>query len=251
MIGRTNAGGGGGGGLNFKIVGGTTEPSNPKENMIWINTDKKITSYIFDVIEPTSYAEGMVWITTGSSSDVAFNAMKKNSLQVYPLSAKQYISGEFVELTAMSYQSGKWVEWDANYYLFKSGKGEIVPLLYGALDGASYSVTNEAIIVSYSGNNNLSSSVRTENAIDLTEYTTLVVVANCTAITGEKYGGRIGISKTAWTVHDTLSHFSAYTTFVADNKVTEYTLDISTYKGEYYCGFHGDTKATVYDMFLL
>ena len=31
-----------GGGLNFKIVGGTTEPTNPKENTVWINTDVDI-----------------------------------------------------------------------------------------------------------------------------------------------------------------------------------------------------------------
>ena len=34
MIGRTNAGGGAS--LNFKVVGGTAAPSNPKENTIWV-----------------------------------------------------------------------------------------------------------------------------------------------------------------------------------------------------------------------
>ena len=72
MLGRTNTGGGGSGGLNFTVVGGTTAPSNTKENMIWVNTSTKITSYIFSATQPTGSA-GMVWIPTGTSSTVEFN----------------------------------------------------------------------------------------------------------------------------------------------------------------------------------
>ena len=110
MIGRTNTGGGGAS-LNFKVVGGTSEPASPKENTIWVNTDTGITSYIFSATEPESPTEGMVWISTGTSSPVAFNALKKNGMQIYPISAKQYVSGAWVEVTAMSYQNGAWVDW--------------------------------------------------------------------------------------------------------------------------------------------
>lgn len=102
--------GGGGGGLNFKVIGGTTAPSNPKENMIWVNTSTTITSYVFSATQPTGSA-GMVWISTGTSSTVAFNALKKNCIQVYPISAKQYVSGKWVDKTAKSYQGNKWVDW--------------------------------------------------------------------------------------------------------------------------------------------
>lgn len=111
--------GGGSGGLNFKIVGGTAEPSNPKENMIWIITDQKITSYIFSAEEPESPVDGMVWITVGTSSTVEFNALKKNGIQVYPISAKQYVGGASVDVTAMSYQGGAWVDWLT--YLYRPG----------------------------------------------------------------------------------------------------------------------------------
>lgn len=39
--------GSGGAALNFKIVGSTTEPSSPKENTIWVNTDTKIPLWAF------------------------------------------------------------------------------------------------------------------------------------------------------------------------------------------------------------
>lgn len=99
------------GGLNFKIVGGTFIPSNPKENTLWVNTDHDITSYIFSATEPESPAEGMVWISTGTSSPAEFNALKKNGIKVYPLSAKQRIDGAWVKVTAKSYQGGAWRDW--------------------------------------------------------------------------------------------------------------------------------------------
>lgn len=103
-------GGSGGASLNYKIVGGTSAPSNPKENTIWVNTSTAITSHVFSATQPTGSA-GMVWIQTGVESGVAFNALKKNGIQVYPLFAKQYVSGAWVAKTAKSYQGGKWVTW--------------------------------------------------------------------------------------------------------------------------------------------
>ena len=117
MIGRTNTGGsgGGGGGLNFRVIGGTSAPTNPKENDIWVNTNVDITSYVFCKTEPTGY-EGMVWIYTGASSPVSFNALKKNDITVYPLSAYQNINGAWLKKESESYQNGKWVDWFTWFY---------------------------------------------------------------------------------------------------------------------------------------
>lgn len=101
---------GGGAPLNFKVVGGTTQPANPTENMIWVNTSETITDWVFSATQPTA-ASGRVWITIGTSSTVEFNALKKNGIQVYPISAKQYVSGALVGKNAMSYQGGAWKSW--------------------------------------------------------------------------------------------------------------------------------------------
>ena len=89
-------GAGGGNPLNFKVVGGTEQPANPKENMIWVNTDQKITGWVFSAEQPTEPAEGMVWIATPSPNTIAFNALKKNTVMVYPNAATQYVSGHQV-----------------------------------------------------------------------------------------------------------------------------------------------------------
>lgn len=117
-------GNGSGSELNFKVVGGTTQPENPKENTIWVNTDTAITGWAFSATEPEIPVEGMVWISTGPSSTVAFNALKKNDLQVYPVSAKQYVSAAWVVVTAKTYQDGAWGGWLTTKYLVQDGNAK-------------------------------------------------------------------------------------------------------------------------------
>lgn len=111
--------GGSGSGLNFKVVGGTTEPASPKENTIWVNTDVEITSWVFSAVEPKAPAEGTVWISTGLTSPVEFNALGKNSIQICPTYVKQYVGDAWVDKTSKSYIGSEWVDW--LLYLYNMG----------------------------------------------------------------------------------------------------------------------------------
>lgn len=113
--------GGSGAGLNFKVVG-NPQPASASENTIWIDTDTEITSWIFSATEPETPSEGMVWIATGTASTVAFNALKKNGVMVYPLSSKQYSGGAWVSRTAKSRMDDQWVDWFVwNGQLYQNG----------------------------------------------------------------------------------------------------------------------------------
>lgn len=101
--------------LNFEVVGGTSVPASPKENTIWVNTNTAITDWVFSATQPSAKS-GRVWISTGTSSPIEFNALKKNGIQVYPISAKQYVSGAWVDRTAKTYQGDKWENWDVILY---------------------------------------------------------------------------------------------------------------------------------------
>ena len=97
--------------LNFTVVGGTSQPISPNENTIWVNTSTTISSWVFSATQPSNPSNGMVWISTGTSSAIEFNALKNNGIQVYPISAKQYISSTWVDKNAMSYIGGAWKSW--------------------------------------------------------------------------------------------------------------------------------------------
>lgn len=101
---------GGGAGLNFKVVGGTSQPTNPRENTIWVNTSTTITDWVFSATQPEAVT-GRVWFLVSTSSVSEFNALKKNGIQIYPIYAKQYVSGSWKNVTAKSYQNGAWREW--------------------------------------------------------------------------------------------------------------------------------------------
>ena len=182
-------GGSGGAGLNFKVVGGTTEPANPKENMIWVNTDHEITSYIFSATEPESPVEGMVWITTGISSAVEFNALKKNGLQVYPFSAKQYVGGAWVDKVAKSYQGGAWVDW-WNGELYENGNQYDSITGGWKRDGYVHSLSSMAFSAGTHSNGKmvLSGALKllgTQKAIDATKYNKLTISGKIVAAGSE------------------------------------------------------------------
>lgn len=153
--------------LNFEVVGGTSQPSNPKENTIWINTSTTITGYKFDTIEPENMNEGEVWIYVGSNSTVAFDIV--DGVKMHPLSVKQYISGSWVNVTAMTYQSGKWIEWrdylfnyssqsyawqcrGLRYYTSSSNHGGVTPSCVTNSDGSvTISMTNNGTVMMTGG----------------------------------------------------------------------------------------------------
>lgn len=176
----TRRGGGGGAGLNFKIVNGTTQPASPGENMIWVNTPTEITGYVFSATQPESPTAGTVWISTGASSPVAFNAMKKNGLWVYPQSCYQYINNTWTTKTAKTYQDGTWVDWVAylyatgNEYASLTGGWSGVCAGFGQAGGIMPTVTKGATSITAEVTTMYTSGqLITANSIDLSNYNTL------------------------------------------------------------------------------
>lgn len=123
-----------------------------------------------------AFSPGSVWITTGATSPVSFNAVKKNGLMVYPLSVKQYIGGSWVVKEASIYQSGEWVQfssyWDG--YYFKDGD-QYEEITGGwtseGWDNSATATIGETLIVSANGN--ATGRMGIANPVDLTNVNTL------------------------------------------------------------------------------
>lgn len=110
--GKTNAGGGGGTSLNFDVKAYATEATlladTPKENAIGVITSTAIPGWYFTATQPENMENGDVWFQVGTESTIQFNALKKNGIQVYPISVKQYVNGVWVNKGAKIYQDGEW-----------------------------------------------------------------------------------------------------------------------------------------------
>lgn len=249
-----NVSGGGGAALNFRVLAYATEAdllaATPNENAIGIITTTPITSWLFSAVEPSPAEAGMVWINVGTFSPVEFNALKKNGLQVYPISAKQYVGGAWVDKTAKSYQGGEWVDW--MIYLFDETKGQMVPFTSTKETNGSVSIGTNSIVLSYSSGNNGQSIARTSETVDLTASKRLVFDAICTGHGSDSdYAIGAGIVSTvAPAIIDRNASYPAYIFMTADSTRKLYAIDISGLSGKYYVGVKGCVKATIYNIWL-
>lgn len=339
-------GNGGASPLNFKVVGGTSAPSNPKENTIWVNTDQKITSWHFGANEPNVYdvklsfegnsgwidaphqlsvgdilnfvvpatkswsledinirdaitektysirdldgtaveewtegikvgvkisnnihpignnsgyhgsaylvswgsyynEEGMVWIFTGASSTTVFNALKKNGIQVYPIFAKQYVSGAWAKKDAKIYRSGSWQAfWDGTLY----DNGTEIVFWQGAWKKNADHLFEDTAYSTYPKYE------YTREKIDLTNFSKLLITGSCVG-SGSTYKKPL-IFGIASAVSDTTSTDVSTAELGWVSSATTKELNISSLTGSYYiflcsarCSTAG-SKSYVYKVWL-
>ena len=195
-----------------------------KENTIWVNTDAAITEWEFSATEPTGVA-GKVWFPTGSNSQAPFNALKKNSVTVYPLTAKQYVNGAWVYKTAMIYQNGAWTElWNGVLYDYGDQYEHITGGWVGSQTIASNTTSGGKLTVnednlSFTNVSGGSFGVVTTNAIDLTSFTTIHAITTGTV---RIQAATVFPSSSPVVYSDGLSGTS-----------TEHSVDISAITGSY------------------
>lgn len=149
--------------LNFEVVGGTSAPSNPKENTIWVNTSDDITSWVFSVHEPTNPTPGMVWIATGTSSVAEFNALKENGIQLCLLSASQYVGDGWEMKNAMVYQDQNWAQFAyQRIYLYRAG--DQCTAVTGGWERKKYG-SNSSVSITFNSDNMTMNATGTESCV--------------------------------------------------------------------------------------
>ena len=242
-------GNGGGAALNFKVVGGTTQPASPKENTIWVNTETAVTGWYISLTAPASPAEGMVWIEEGIQSDTSFNALKKNAAMIFPICAQQYISGAWVDKTAKIYQNGAWISFTDWRWLIKDGIRQYDVVAIGKPEDSSFA----------------------SQTLTMTQQDGRIKIACSGSGTGMVYAGPVNLdgintvtiegtfsvgSYADWYYMRAWTKIGAYTLdgSAAAVKLTSKgaTLDVSKLSGNHYLGFttRGNLTQYVTDLYL-
>lgn len=249
-------GNGGGSELNFKVVGGTTQPGNPKENTIWVNTDTAITAWVFSASEPESPIAGMVWIATANTGSVNANLLKKNAVTVCLLSAKQYIGGSWSNKAAYIYQDASWVQFSSELvYLYDTGSEctgitggwsayaykrsgassvEIATAPSVSRGSSSMTVTHNSSWECYRGG-----VVLTNNSVDVTNWETLSISVTARTLSAANQALSLILTKTKGNGFTVLASCSLNSTGVK-------TVNISSISGSCYVGIYGSgTESSV------
>ena len=123
--------GGGANQLNFKVVGSATEPSNPAENTIWVQTSISLTTVEFSDQQvspswamPAGYCyisiDGGYW-SSDYDARPAFDLVHKEKLIVYVEPKAVYLNTDgtasgWASVNAYIYKSGAWVDWIITLY---------------------------------------------------------------------------------------------------------------------------------------
>lgn len=228
-------GAGGGSSLNFKVVGNPM-PSTAKENTIWVDTDK-INNYYFSATQPENMAEYDVWFRIGTSSAAAFSATKKNPVMIYPIAAKQYISGVLVSKNAKIYQSGEWAEFATYFYL----NGDECTSNGGVWTNSGYSrsgftlaaptKTDSYMLVKGNGSGTVNGFAGKEKTINLTDIDSITAIVENVA--GES-GYMLVMSSKSFSAP---TNAAAYVMISIEQTKQTVTLDVSELTGNYYLAF--------------
>lgn len=236
--------------LKLRVFGGTSAPSSPKDNDIWIKTSVSIPNWhITNVTKPgTTSPNGLVYIiaaTDGNRVSTAniptLNILKQeNKILLNFQGCLQLISGKWKSMDAYCYKSGAWVQfsstWNGELYnageQYKDHTGGWMVRLQGASGGtltpALHGYAEKAVTMTTLGK------------VDLTGFSKL----NFTGYGWEESsGGRDKVHCIVDTAQINPSSYSfpsgaARLDFSGNETSGTYTLDISSLSGSYYVGFY-------------
>ena len=110
--------GNGSAGAGLTIVSGLTEPVKPKENMIWVKSDKAGKKYVFAEVFPEAPADGTI-VFLSKAKSIAHSTYVFTSGAWESVEASMYIGGKWVMVSSkfdgILYDAGdRYDEWNAD-----------------------------------------------------------------------------------------------------------------------------------------
>ena len=225
--------------LNYSVVGGLTKPASPSKNTIWVETDVPITSYVFKSVQPYSPQKGMIWFETGIKSSIAFNELLINNIEsneVKIVNAFQYINNFWEIIPCKIYQNNIWIEcWNGELYqegnFYEGITGGWIP--YGNNGVVIFNDTNIKVAITDTSVNG-DTYVRTNNTIDLTDYSILKINVIDAAIATNSDIDLVITQQTSDFVN------AAYVSRIALPSPATYSISIDNLNGNYYIGVVGE-----------
>ena len=154
---------------------------------------------------------------------------------------------EAVEITSKG-QNAK-IKLSYDILLYKSGEGALVNFSTAKESNASIKITSDAITTNFTSDSYYQIACITPK-IDLTEFTRLSVIANCTEVgSSYDYGGILGVFAGTATANALSTSQNSDAMIIAKTYFTvkngEFYLDITDINGEYKVGIKGGLKSTI------
>ena len=165
---------------------------------------------------------------------MAVNALKKNLIDVYTISEKQYIGGAWVTKTAKSYRNGEWLSWTTYYY--KNGNTYDDVTGGYTLDDATLEADNIKIRITSDGQEGY---ITTNSKVDISGISTLHLKFNINVVSSytrtAKVYLKVSDSKLTSVDGSVGSGAESYNEYAQDTEMEDtISLDVSSVTGEKY-----------------
>lgn len=224
------------GSINFNVRTGLNQPSNPKENTIWVNTSVLSSKWSIDGKEPASPVVGQIWFCVANSNGlISFNALKTNQLDTNLTAAYQWNGAEWTTCDSYIYINGEWIMFDAAPI---ANAIETFSWVSGGTNPGIIENNQLKVSSTYGGGTHQTSYWVTEEKIDVTGFSKIIFhVAKYYHRTASSY---VGISET--NIFDssvTSTLFVSYKNLDVDNNnvsnpSTTLTVNVENITGSYY-----------------
>lgn len=233
--------GNGSAGTGLTIVSGLTEPVKPKENMIWVKSDKAGKKYVFAEAAPEAPFEGLIWFTATYSGIIT--------------KANVYTSGSWVAADAYMYLSGAWMAIStAVTYLFASGLGSRYNITKYIDSRASIDVNADKIAINSTSSAGAGyiGGVLNIGPFDASKFKTICVdMEYLRAETGfPAWQASFGVVASEWTDYDKhlVDNCVKFAANVFPRKIV--TLDIQAFAGNLYFVWNGAGVANIFNIWV-
>ena len=186
------------------------------------------------------------WTAPNTSGSWTFKA---NEVGVYTVKAVSGSNSEEKEVLITTDRQSVSVELSYGIFLFKSGEGSTVEFKTAHEANSSVMITSDAITTNFTSDINYQITCITPK-IDLTEFSRLSVIANCTEVgSSTDYQGILGVFAGTATAANLVSAKNSDAKVIAKTYFTvkngEFDLDITNINGEYKVGIKGGLKSII------
>jgi membrane-associated protease RseP (regulator of RpoE activity) len=224
------------------VVGGETQPENPAENTVWVNTGIQINKWTVSPTRPTTAIHGDVWVQSKSAGE-SIDVLDENSLIVGVGGAQQYVTDAWLMTPAQIFVGNEWKELTSDYPVYVRGGSSNAEFSSWTKSG-SVTVVNDGGNLQVITNTNIDSDylIHTTSPINVDDYDTLeVVVEFGDYLVGKNYShvGLVG-SVVSGSTNQTYAAESTFKDGASGGKST-FNIDISgsNLSGEYYIALTG------------
>ena len=256
--------------FKLTVVDGTTQPENPADNTIWVNTDVDMGLCYLAPNAPDSPEVGDVWVNTtnkynSNGTNASTNLIRVNDnpyLEINVLNISQWDGSAWVNRDGSAiYANGAWTA--MALYIFNYGtQNEAYPWKFGrkylgsalidsCLDSMVYGANYIAAQNAYVGDgSNGYGMIMTSVPVNVTNYNKYSFTVQRGGNSGFGYAGLSNISNPAI---NTISHqYWSQTSSGAGTSIATTDVDISSLTGEFYPCFRvfAQNAAYIYSLYV-